>query len=213
MYSYKYLHEAKNLFLLNSKVVDTFIERNCVWIYGKPGIGKSYYVRKTYGDCYMKPQNKWFDGYLGQDVMLMDDFDKVGSHLGHYLKIWADNYSFTAEVKGSSIQPTYTKFFITSNYLPKDIFGEDESLVEAIERRFKIMTINNKRELVDWPIVYQPPMIIDEFKGSTRRTKMEIALEKTEHWRSQTSIDFSDGKNGLQEEQIEEELKIDYFYK
>ena len=66
--------------------------------------------------------NKWWDGYENHKVILIDDFDLKGECLGHYMKIWADCYSFTAEVKGSTIKPIYDCFFVTSQYLPRDIW-------------------------------------------------------------------------------------------
>jgi len=47
-----------------------------MWCYGAPGTGKSHYAREISGDSlYLKPQNKWFDGYTGQENILIDDFD------------------------------------------------------------------------------------------------------------------------------------------
>lgn len=119
------------------------IPRKCYWIWGPPRAGKSYVVRELFDDIYEKPQSKWWDGYAGEDVVLLDDMDKHGECLGHLLKIWADNYRFLAETKGDNIYPTYTKFIITSNYQIGDIFG-DKEIREAIMCRFIVLYLINR---------------------------------------------------------------------
>lgn len=105
-----------------------------LWVVGKPGMGKSYHVRKLYPEAYIKAQNKWWDGYYGQEHVLLDDLDKLGSCLSHYLKIWLDQYPFDGEIKGGHTCTNYTKFVITSNYWPSELF-DDEVVSEAVSRR------------------------------------------------------------------------------
>lgn len=160
IYNYKQIREAKMLYNLDKIDVPDYMPKECIWIYGQTGIGKSRYIRDNYyGLFYNKPQNKWWDGYTGQKIVLIDDFDHGGSVLGHYLKIWGDCYSFNAEVKGGTIRPVFDKLFITSQYTPRDIWNneavnKDETEMRlAIERRFRIMTITNGDTLVDFPVI------------------------------------------------------------
>ena len=73
-----------------------------LWIYGPPGTGKSRYAR-TFGNIYLKSQNKWWDGYDNQEVIVLDDIDTGGVALGHLLKIWTDRYACAGETKGGTI--------------------------------------------------------------------------------------------------------------
>lgn len=146
LYSYKELRVAKNLYKLDSIPVPDYMPKECLWIYGGTGIGKSRWVRDNWGGRYYdKPQNKWWDGYEGQTCVLLDDFDLAGECLGHHLKRWADCYSFPAEVKGSMVRPVYDTLIVTSQYLPAQIFSRagDDELSKAVMRRFKIKTIDS----------------------------------------------------------------------
>lgn len=47
-----------------------------LWIVGFFGCGKIILVRKEYGDLlFIKGLNKWFDGYCGEYVVLLDDLE------------------------------------------------------------------------------------------------------------------------------------------
>jgi len=114
-----------------------------IWIYGPPGTGKTHMAR-AYGDVYLKAQNKWFDGYIGQKTIVLDDLDKGGACLGHYLKIWADKWSCTGEIKGGTVNLQHDYFVVTSNYHPEELWEEDRSMLDAILRRFDLI---NKKTL------------------------------------------------------------------
>jgi len=107
-----------------------------VWIWGKPGTGKSRFARFLTSDThYDKSCNKWWDGYQGQQEVIIDDFEPTHSVLAHHLKLWTDRYRLTAETKGSSASIRPKRIIVTSNYGIEDI-GWDLVTVEAIKRRF-----------------------------------------------------------------------------
>lgn len=89
--------------------------------------------------------------------------------LGHYLKIWADKWACTGEVKGGTVPLCHRRFVVTSNYSINEIFGPDantkegsaeqaakRTLVEALERRFKVEYVQTRddvwEEMKDSPV-------------------------------------------------------------
>lgn len=110
-----------------------------IWLYGLPRTGKSRVVREVFPEAYDKPQNKWWDGYRGESVIHIEDFDC--KEMGHLMKIWLDRYGFTAETKGSAMHIRPKTVIVTSNYLPEDLWGNDLVMAEAIRQRCKFYHI------------------------------------------------------------------------
>jgi len=108
------------------------------WLWGVSGAGKTHYAEERFPNAYQKPQNKWFDGYIGQDSIILNDYD-CGKALGHYLKIWMDKWACTGEYKGGTIQLRHHHFVVTSNYSIEEQFAGDEPLIEAIRRRCEVI--------------------------------------------------------------------------
>ena len=61
-----------------------------------------------------------------------------GNFLGHYLKIWADKYACTGEIKGGVVKLCHTTFIVTSNYSIEAMWKDDPVMAAAIKRRFKV---------------------------------------------------------------------------
>jgi len=72
-------------------------------------------------DAYIKDQSKWWDGYTGQQTVILDDLDS--DCLSHHLKIWLDKYPCFGEFKGGKTALQHTKFIITSNYSIETLFA------------------------------------------------------------------------------------------
>lgn len=135
---YPKLVAASQLFKLRTASNSSLAKLENEWHYGPTGTGKSRGVTEKYPNLFRKNPNKWWDGYQGEEVVLIDDFDKtLHSCLGYYIKIWGDHYPFKAECKGSTMQIRPQKIIITSNYHPKDIWSDPQTL-QPIMRRFKV---------------------------------------------------------------------------
>jgi hypothetical protein len=177
--------KAVNAIRMLEQPKENFVPRIGLWITGAPGIGKSRWVRSTFGSLvFNKPQSKWWDGYKGEKVVVLDDLDLVGSCLGHHLKIWGDNYGFNAEIKGDTIQPQHSLFIITSNYTPGEVFTlrekekePDCNLVDAIKRRFLMCTISGG-ELVAYESGYSSDPVFSKIKDGDVVNWKELLLNR-----------------------------------
>lgn len=133
------LSKTKLMFLSTDPARERILKRRCYWIYGDPGIGKSYLVRSAFPNVFVKPIGKWWDNYNMETEVLIEDFDKETCNLQE-LKLWSDQYGdINCEIKGGMIIPNYNVLIITSNYCIDYCFPwkDDSAANEAIRRRFK----------------------------------------------------------------------------
>ncbi|AXH76879.1 MAG: putative viral replication protein [Cressdnaviricota sp.] len=109
------------------------------WIQGPTGSGKSRGVREKFPLVYPKPMNKWWDSYIDQEEVLIDDVDyNQANWIGNFLKIWADHYPFIAEFKGGSRLIRPKKIIVTTQYSIENLFNDSE-LQAALNRRFRLI--------------------------------------------------------------------------
>lgn len=52
------------------------------------------------------------------------------------MKIWADRYYCSAEVKGASLPLAHDTFIVTSNYSIEELFKDTPKMIEPLKRRF-----------------------------------------------------------------------------
>lgn len=135
-------HTMKRIAMDNPIVATTLDKLTNEWIWGKTGVGKSSAARLENPGAYIKSHNKWWCGYQGEKVAIIDDLSKTDAQwMGEHLKQWADHYPFPAEVKYTQNILRPEKIVVTSNYSIEDLFGHDEDLVAALKRRFKVRHI------------------------------------------------------------------------
>lgn len=132
---FKQVKQSVDLFTLMAKKHEDINSLDNEWHYGASGTGKSRGVRTRFPKAYIKSNNVWWDGYAGEEVVIIEEMGpkQIGAH---HLKQWADHYPFKAESKGSytSIRPKH--IIITSNYSIRDCYPEPQDY-EPLERRFK----------------------------------------------------------------------------
>ena len=109
------------------------------WWTGPTGTGKSRLVWELYPSHFAKTLNKWWDGYSFQEVVVIEEWAPRNECTASFLKIWADRYAFTCEVKGAMlpmIRPK--KIIVLSNYTIEQCFPQKEDC-DPLLRRFKVI--------------------------------------------------------------------------
>lgn len=92
----------------------------------------------------------WFDGYNGQDVMLLDDFGP-GMMCINFLKRLLDRYPVQLPVKGGSVALRAKTIFITSNYMMSEWYPKAGAMdYEALLRRIEWVDFGDLEARARW---------------------------------------------------------------
>jgi len=116
------------------KILDTLDHE---WWVGPTGTGKSRLVWDLYPTHYQKELNKWWCGYQDEQVVVVEEWSPKNECTGSQLKIWADRYPFTGQIKGGSLKSIRpTKIIVLSNYTIDQCFTDERDSL-PLHRRFR----------------------------------------------------------------------------
>lgn len=111
--------------LRNHLTLQRAIERPDIhveWYYGRPGAGKSREAHEKFPEAYVKdPRTKWWNGYLLEKEVIIDDYGIQCVDINHLLR-WFDRYKCYIESKGGMMPLYADKFVVTSNFHPSQLF-------------------------------------------------------------------------------------------
>lgn len=85
---------------------------------GPTGTGKSKWAMDEYPNAYWKQRSNWWDGYVGQDTVVLDEF--YGWLPFDLLLRLCDRYPLLVETKGGQTQFVAKTIVITTNMLPSN---------------------------------------------------------------------------------------------
>lgn len=103
-------------------------------LWGKPGTGKTRIVFDTFPSLWIAsdPTLQWFNGYNGEDVVLLDDYR--GEASDSFLLRLLDRYPMLVPTKGGFVPWVPTTIIIASNLSPP---FQHFDIGAAISRRLK----------------------------------------------------------------------------
>lgn len=134
---------------IDNKHVRNMAERPIVRVFwGPTSVGKSVRAKtealdrargNLEGVYWKTPSSKWWDGYVGQKYVIIDEF--AGQVPITTLNEWLDHGAARVEFKGGSCQLRATHFWITSNIRPEDWYnvGVSRAQVDALLARLTII--------------------------------------------------------------------------
>ena len=105
-------------------------------LHGPAGTGKSWHARHTFtaqwgltpADVYspnFDGSQVWFDGYNGEKVLLIDDYERGSIKRGQLLRM-TDIYAYHAAIKGGHVVAAWDYVIITTNESFEEMFGHIE---------------------------------------------------------------------------------------
>lgn len=108
-------------------------------LYGKTGVGKTKAIMAM-PDVFKKDgSDQWFDGYGGEDILLIDDLAGKKSRITlSFLLNLLDRYEVRLPVKGAFTDLAASSIFVTTNIHPRLWYDwtDREEHYQALKRRF-----------------------------------------------------------------------------
>jgi len=147
-------HRLQSLRCTEAPVLDGPLEHE--WWIGETGTGKSKTLWELYPKHFQKELNKWWDGYDAAAVVAIEEWSPKNECTGSLLKIWADRYPFTGQIKGGALQKIRPKkLIVLSNYSPEDCFPDPRDHLPLL-RRFRVLRFPRDRGVaVDRALAFQ----------------------------------------------------------
>ena len=128
-----YCRYHKGLEKLNVQKGEKWRDVKVTILWGKTGTGKTRQVMERDNVYKIDPPYKWWDGYEGEEILLIDDYKKGQIDRGQLLNL-LDGYRLRLETKGSHTWALWKEVYITTNYDPEGW------LDVALKRRVALIT-------------------------------------------------------------------------
>lgn len=124
---YKGLHK---LAALKQKPAERKVDVACFW--GNTGKGKSHLANQEMPQAYWKPSGVWWDGYMGQKDIIIDDFEP-DVDCSVFLR-WIDKWPLQVPIKGGFVTLQAERIIITTHFNPEELYPNRK---EEVMRRIK----------------------------------------------------------------------------
>lgn len=149
------------------------------WIFGPSGKGKTSYITKKYPpeDIYVKDHTIWWNGYIGQPIVLVDDFSGKWDHKD--LLRCNDYAQYQSQFKGGYVHIAPTDIYFTTTLNPTKLYHkivadsdmrkgskfatDDSEYYQFVRRVDHLIHVNSLGEYEDFDVQLQA--VKDKFEA------------------------------------------------
>lgn len=127
-------------------------KKNVEIFYGPTGTGKTRRAIEEAGENYFmkfRATGEWWDGYAGEDTIILDEFDGGASKMTAILQL-CDGYYAKLPIKGGFIVMKPRKIIFTSNSDPAHWWNCSDEHWDAFLRR-----VTKKEQMGEWKVKLQ----------------------------------------------------------
>lgn len=97
-----------------------------IWVlFGPSRSGKSWFARANWPDAYWKPRGPWWDGYCGEETVVLDDFKGGWFSLTDCQQL-LDRYPLRVQTKGGTTPMLARRYVLTSNKSPDKWYADED---------------------------------------------------------------------------------------
>lgn len=144
----------KNIEYLKYALIPERTEKPQVWwLWGESGAGKTTYVHDKHGrgrkNIFIKDSTKWWDGYDGQKIVLIDDFCEWQWNFKNFLRA-LDAFDYSSEYKGGYVNIPCDFIYVTCTKHPNQIWEDEEDAYQVRRRCTKIKKLRPKPDRVKY---------------------------------------------------------------
>lgn len=114
-----------------------------IWRYGEAGVGKTRWAMDKYGEDNVWVSDglshKWFDGFMGQDVAVLDEVTSAFPF--KYLLRLLDRYNMRVQVKNGYVQWNSKIIVVTSTLHPAEEYRGELGIEQLLRRCHYIINV------------------------------------------------------------------------
>nr|QYV43184.1 replication-associated protein [Vientovirus] len=176
--------KLRNIFQIQAPA-DKYQKKLILWFTGETGEGKTKTavdIAEKYfnGEYWMSNETlKWFDGYRGQPVSIIDDFRKSMLTEWSFLLRLLDGYNLIVQVKGGFVKWKPKVIIVTSPASPSEAFqwiNKEGEVIEWDKKEQLVRRLTYEDELQ----VYQFPLWGEDQKRLERTIRRFLGLPEEE---------------------------------